>query len=93
MKFSTQNYTKYIKMEQQRKSLAQTNLKGLVDQIIDKNNWKTRWGKIRTFVDKNRAALAQQLSGGQGGKLEAYLADEKNQVFTVILALYAGEDE
>jgi hypothetical protein len=37
--------------------------------------------------------LAQQLSGGQGGKLEAYLADEKNQVFTVILALYAGEDE
>ena len=44
-------------------------------------------------MDKNRAALAQQLSGGQGGKLEAYLADEKNQVFTVILALYAGEDE
>ena len=25
--------------------------------------------------------------------LEAYLADEKNQIFTVILALYAGEDE
>ena len=77
-------------MEQQRKSLAQTNLKGLVDQIIDKNNWKQRWGKIRTFIESNRAALAQQLSGG--GKLEAYLADEKNQVFTVILALYAGED-
>lgn len=40
IKFSTSNYSKYIKMEQQRKSIAQTKLKGLVDQITDKNNWK-----------------------------------------------------
>lgn len=40
MKFSTSNYTKYIKMEQQKKLAAKTNFKKLVTKIVDKKNWK-----------------------------------------------------
>lgn len=40
MQFSTQKYSQYIKMEQQKKLIAQSNFKGLVDKIVDKKNWR-----------------------------------------------------
>ena len=40
MKFSTQNYAKYVKMEQQKKRGAKKHFKKLVARIMDKNNWK-----------------------------------------------------
>jgi len=40
MQFSTQKYSQYIKMEQQKKLIAKSNFKGLVDKIVDKKNWR-----------------------------------------------------
>ena len=37
-------------MESQKKKMAQSQFKGLVEQIIDKNNWKNRWTTIKTFI-------------------------------------------
>ena len=58
MQFSTQKHSRYIKMEQQKKLIAQTNFKGLVDKIMDKKNWRQRWSKIKTFIQNNRSALS-----------------------------------
>jgi len=63
-----------------------------VDKIITKENWKTRWSKIKTFVHNNQAAIRQQLATHGMRNMDAYFNDEKNQVFNLILALYAGED-
>ena len=59
MTFSTQKYTQYKKMEEQKKLNAKQNLKDLVDKIIDKKNWKQRWSKIKTFIATNQKALSQ----------------------------------
>ena len=90
MQFSTKQYTQYKKMETQKKANAKENLKDLVDKIIDKKNWKQRWSKIKTFIHTNQKALSQQLGGAN---LDDYYQNEKNQIFNLILALYAGEDE
>ena len=92
MQFSTQNYSKYVKMEQMKKAVAKNKFKHLVKTIIDKKNWKERWSKIKVFIHTNQKALKEQL--GAGGKdLDDYLNNEKNQIFNLILALYAGEEE
>ena len=77
-------------MEQQKKANAKINLKDVVDKITDKKNWKQRWSKIKTFIATNQKALSQKLGAAN---LEDYYTNEKNQIFNLILALYAGEDE
>ena len=78
MKFSTQDYARYIKIEQDKKRAAKTELKRLVHKIIDKKNWRQRWSKIKTFIQHNRQVLQQQMSRGAGGQHDRYLSDEKN---------------
>ena len=51
--FSTQKYSQFVKTEQLKKLQAQSKFKGLVEQIIDKANWKNRWTKIKTFVGRS----------------------------------------
>ena len=80
-------------MGQKQKQLAKNNFKTLVDKITNKKNWKTRFTKIKTFIQQNQRALSQQLSGQGGHNLEEYINNGKNQMFNLILALYAGENE
>ena len=53
---------------------------------MDKKNWKQRWSKVKGFLGKNKNEKVQ-------GQLEAYFKNERSQIFNMILALYAGEDE
>ena len=60
MQFSTEKFSEYRRMEQQKKLLAKSNFKGLVAKITDKKNWRQRWSKIKTFIKNNRTVLTQQ---------------------------------
>jgi hypothetical protein len=91
MQFSTINHSKYVKLEQMKKAIAKNKFKHLVKEIIDKKKWKDRFTKIKVFIHTNQKALSQQL--GAGKDLEEYMKNEKNQIFNLILALYAEEDE
>lgn len=95
MKFSPTLYTKYKKMEQEKRMVAKNEFKNLVNKITDKKNWKQRWGKIKQFIETNRQVLAHMARQDEGDEqAEAdFMAHEKNQIFTLIMALYAGEDE
>lgn len=92
MKFSPTLYSKYKKVEQEKKMLAKNEFKKLLDKITDKNNWKNRWGKVKQFIEQNKQALAQ-LARQEHSEQGDYITHEKNQIFTLIMALYAGEDE
>ena len=59
MKFSTQNYAKYVKMEQQKKKGAKKHFKKLVDNIMDKKNWEQRWAKVKGFLGKGKNEKVQ----------------------------------
>ena len=61
-------------------------LAGIKDAVGEGGALANVQGKVKDY----QKAVAKL---GEGGKLEAYLADEKNQIFTAILALYAGENE
>jgi len=37
-------------MEQHKKRMTQEHFKNFVGKIVDKQNWRNRWGKIKTFV-------------------------------------------
>ena len=57
IQFSTEKFSQYKRQEQHKKQLTQEHFKNLVDKIIDKDNWKTRWSKIKTFVHNNQVAI------------------------------------
>lgn len=84
LEFSTQKYTQFLKMEQEKKRLTQSQFKGLVEQIIDRRNWKQRWTTIKTFINQ---------SSNQGSSA-AQIRDRNQQsaVYSLVLALYAGEE-
>ena len=72
--------------------MAKQEFKRLIEKITDKKNWKQRWGKIKQFIETNKQALAQ-LAKQEQSDMDDYAAHEKNQIFTLIMALYAGEDQ
>jgi len=37
--------------------MTRTDFKQIVGKIVDKKNWRQRWGKIKTFVEKNKLAI------------------------------------
>lgn len=53
--------------------------------MLDKEKWQSKWKKIKDFV-KNK-----KRDNGLSGQSD--LGSERDQVFTALLALYAGEDE
>lgn len=72
--------------------MAKVEFKKLIERITDKKNWKQRWGKVKQFIETNRNALAH-LGNKDQNDTGDFAAHEKNQIFTLIMALYAGEDE
>jgi len=58
MHFSAQKYSQYVKMEQHKKMLAHNKFKVLVEQIVDKQNWKERWENIKPFINNGRLAYS-----------------------------------
>jgi hypothetical protein len=48
---------------------------------------------VKTFIEKNQKALSQQLIGANGRTINWDQYNGKSQTFTLILALYAGENE
>ena len=53
---------------------------------MDKKNWEQRWAKVKGFLGKGKNEKVQ-------GQLDAYFNNERSQIFNMILALYAREDE
>ena len=37
--------------------MTKTNFKYLVNKIIDKNNWKQKWTKIKEFIKTNKLSI------------------------------------
>jgi hypothetical protein len=65
---------------QPRNNNNKINFKKILDEVLDKKNWQEKWKKIKDFVKKKRGKGYAQMS-------------ERDDVFSAILALYAGDEE
>ena len=53
-KFSLQRYSTYTRNQRQRKLNIQKGFKTVVKKLMNKQNWKQRWSKLKNFVKTQR---------------------------------------
>ena len=61
----------------------------MLAKIVTKQRWKKRLYQIKSFIRKN---LSRDGTNGEN-YLRLYFKNEYNQIFNLILALYAGENK
>ena len=64
-----------------KQSKPKVTLQRILDDVLDKDKWQSKWKKIKDFV-KNKKK-------DDGAKI----GSERDDVFNALLALYAGDDE
>jgi len=71
-----------MSMQQKKKKNIKLAFKNVLSKIVSNQNWKSRWNKLKSFVTSK-----QNMKNSADSRLS-----ERNAVFQLILALYAGED-
>ena len=53
-KFSLTRYSTYTRNQRLRKQTIQRSFKQVVSRLMNKQNWKQRWSKLKNFVKTQR---------------------------------------